>query len=129
METDEEYQFVNRIIQSIALTDNEWYIGLTRKSGDWKWITGHNMTIDKWRPTQPSPSGDCAKMMKDNQGLGLFDNINCTIKKRFICEYEGTITALAAILIYYSCRIYSPSFPSFGRFAFSFFKFSLAHNG
>ena len=92
METEEEYQFINKRIRNLAVGNNEWYIGLTKTTGYWKWISGHNMTIDKWRPSdQPNRehSNKCVTIIKyHNRHHGLFNNVDCGLQKMFICEYQ-----------------------------------------
>ncbi|XP_031558720.1 L-selectin-like [Actinia tenebrosa] len=90
METEEEYQFINKTIQSLDVGNNEWYIGLKRISGTyyWQWISGHDMTIDKWMPHEPDGSGDCVKVIKYYKGWGLFDDIDCRAFRMFTCEYK-----------------------------------------
>ncbi|XP_031558662.1 C-type lectin domain family 4 member E-like [Actinia tenebrosa] len=92
METEEEYQFINKTIQSLDVGYNEWYIGLRRISTNyWRWISGHDMTIiDKWLPGEPAGSGHCVKMIKHYKGWGLFDDVTCNKQHRymFICEYK-----------------------------------------
>ncbi|XP_031550392.1 L-selectin-like [Actinia tenebrosa] len=92
METEEEYQFITKTIQSLDVGKNEWFIGLRRisRTDYWKWISGHDMTIDKWRATRTSGTGDCVKMIKHYKGRGLFDDVTCDprYKYTFICEYK-----------------------------------------
>ncbi|XP_031568410.1 macrophage mannose receptor 1-like [Actinia tenebrosa] len=90
METEEEYQFINKTIQSLDVGENEWYIGLRRISTNyWRWNSGHvNKTIDKWMSGEPSRSDRCVKMIKHYKGRGLFDDIRCDIQYMFICEYK-----------------------------------------
>ncbi|XP_031568444.1 collectin-12-like [Actinia tenebrosa] len=90
METEEEYQFINKTIQSLDVRKNEWFIGLkgTSRTDDWKWISGHDMTIDKWLPGEPRGSEGCVKMIKHYKGWGLFDDIDCRTLNMFICEYN-----------------------------------------
>ena len=90
METEKEYQFINKTIQSLDVEDNEWYIGLRSSIGGWKWISGQNYTLtDKWVQNEPNGSVTCVKMIKGYKGLGLFDDIKCGLRYMFICEYKS----------------------------------------
>ena len=88
METEAEWQFVNSEIQKITLPgDSEWHIGL-KKEGDWKWVSGSPLTIEKWQPYQPSGDGNVAVISKDYPpgSQGLFNDRPGQIPRAFICE-------------------------------------------
>ncbi|XP_058940210.2 uncharacterized protein [Pocillopora verrucosa] len=88
LETEAEWQFVNSKIQNITLQGaNEWHIGL-KKQGDWKWVNGNPMTIEKWQRSQPSGDGNVAVMSKDYPpgSQGLFNDLNAQMPRPFICE-------------------------------------------
>lgn len=88
METEAEWQFVNSEIQKITLQGvNEWHIGL-KKQGNWKWVSGRPLTIDKWRKNQPSGDGNFAVMTKDYPAgtQGLFNDLADYHRRAFICE-------------------------------------------
>ena len=96
LETEAEWQFVNSKIQNITLQGaNEWHIGL-KKQGDWKWVNGNPMTIEKWQRSQPSGDGNVAVMSKDYPpgSQGLFNDLNAQMPRPFICEIpKGKLTA------------------------------------
>ena len=88
METEDEWEFVNSEIQKITLPgDNEWHIGL-QKQGDWKWVSGQPLTIEKWQRYEPSGDGNEAVMSKDYPpgSQGLFNDLSGQYPKPFICE-------------------------------------------
>ena len=99
LETEAEWQFVNSKIQNIALQGaNEWHIGL-KKQGDWKWVNGNPMTIEKWQRSQPSGDGNVAVMSKDYPpgSQGLFNDLNAQMPRPFICEIpKGKLTATSS---------------------------------
>ena len=99
LETEAEWQFVNSKIQNITLQGaNEWHIGL-KKQGDWKWVNGNPMTIEKWQRSQPSGDGNVAVMSKDYPpgSQGLFNDLNAQMPRPFICEIpKGKLTATSS---------------------------------
>jgi len=89
METEAEWQFVNKEIQKITIPDgdNEWHIGLKNQE-TWQWISGEQLEIDKWQSRQPSGDGNVAAMSKDFPpgSEGLFNDLDDVSSKPFICE-------------------------------------------
>ena len=88
METEDEWQFVNSEIRNLTLPGaSEWHIGL-KKEGDWKWVSGSPLTIEKWQRYEPSGDGNVAVMSKDypSGSQGLFNDLPGQIPKAFICE-------------------------------------------
>lgn len=94
METEKEYQFINKTIQNRNTGNNEWFIGLTRTRSNriWKWVSGHSLTINKWQPNEPSGDRDgyCVIMAKNwpRKHRGKFNDLRCSLFKMFICEYK-----------------------------------------
>ena len=111
LETEAEWQFVNSKIQNITLQGaNEWHIGL-KKQGDWKWVNGNPMTIEKWQRSQPSGDGNVAVMSKDYPpgSQGLFNDLNAQMPRPFICEIpKGKLTATSSFGLFqrYCLRTY-----------------------
>jgi hypothetical protein len=93
METEEEYNFINKTLQSRKEGNTEWFIGLIKKTGVWKWVNNHSLTINRWQPRQPSGDryGYCVIMAKNYppRSYGLFNDLPCGNQKRFICEYRN----------------------------------------
>ena len=88
METEDEWEFINNEIQEITLPgENEWHIGL-QKQGDWTWVSGQSLTIEKWQRGQPSGDGKKAAMSKDypTGSQGLFNDLPAFIPRAYICE-------------------------------------------
>lgn len=98
METEGEWEFINDKIQQITFPPskpNEWHIGL-KKEGDWKWVSGKPLTIEKWQRGQPSGDGDFTVMSKDYPpgSKGLFNDLPDWIQRGYICEIpKGKILA------------------------------------
>ena len=93
IETEGEWNFINDEIQrrNTKNYDNKWRIGLTKKAGNWTWVSGSPLTIYKWGEGEPSAGDDAAFMYKrsSNGRLGVFgsDNGESWRKKRaYICE-------------------------------------------
>ena len=89
METEAEWQFVNIEIQQITVPgDDEWHIGLKKQGTDWQWVSGEELTIEKWQLEQPSGDGDVAAMAKNYPpgSQGLFNDLSGLPSKPFICE-------------------------------------------
>ena len=68
METEQEWEFIKNEIQYRAGSKNgEWYIGLyrNRTTGNWTWINGKPLTIDKWIDYNPEDSDFYALIHKE----------------------------------------------------------------
>jgi hypothetical protein len=78
IETEEEWKFLNSEIQKRNSSDNEWYVGLRKTKGKWKWISSYALTIDKWQPYQPSGDGNTVVIAKSYPigTQGLFNDID-----------------------------------------------------
>lgn len=89
METEEEWQFINRHIQTLTLAgSSEWHIGLKKQGQKWNWVSGKPLTIVKWQQQQPSGDGDVTVMSKDRPAgtQGLFDDLPDGTERAYICE-------------------------------------------
>ena len=86
METKEEWKFINQEIQIRNI--QEWHVGLKKEEGDWKWVSGQPLTINKWQEGQPSGDGDVVVMARDYPvgTQGLLNDLRDDITKAFICE-------------------------------------------
>ena len=99
METEAEWQFVNKEVQKIKLpgfTPSEWHIGL-EKTASWTWegeesnplpiftwVSGQHRSPYKWQSGQPSNDGDFVVMSKASQGT--FKVIPDDERRPYICE-------------------------------------------
>ncbi|XP_058954406.2 CD209 antigen-like protein D [Pocillopora verrucosa] len=90
IETQEEWQFISHEIQKRGTSNTSaWHIGLRKRDGDWTWTwsSGENLSISKWRDSQPDGNDSCAEMSKNG---GLFNGISRYDKNAFICEMPGS---------------------------------------
>ena len=54
IETEEEWQFINREIQKRGTWNaSAWHIGLKKKGEVWTWLSGETLNISKWRDSEP----------------------------------------------------------------------------
>ncbi|KAJ7371453.1 hypothetical protein OS493_025924 [Desmophyllum pertusum] len=68
LETEREWEFINQEIQTRNGTRyNEWLIGLYRNltTGNWTWINGKPLTIDKWQKGKPADNDSYTLIAKD----------------------------------------------------------------
>ena len=90
METEREWEFVNKEIQSRH--EYEWHIGLHRNltTEQWTWINGKTVTINKWQKDKPQDSDFYTLMAKESlDGVkGSFSSIKENIYQGWICEEE-----------------------------------------
>ena len=59
METEQEWEFIKNAIQNrVGSKYGEWFIGLEMNitSGNWTWINGEPLTIEKWEKSSPVPN-------------------------------------------------------------------------
>ena len=96
IETIREWEFINKSIsERMAVPYNEWYIGLFRNvtTGEWTWINGKPLTIDKWQPLEPETVAYFALISKQYPPgyYGLFHSIKGYIQRGWICEEETGI--------------------------------------
>ena len=85
METEKEWQFINREIQKHA-TSTVWHIGLTNMGQEWKWVNGRPLTINKWQDREPSGDGNVAEIANRPNAQGFFNDISALRREAFICE-------------------------------------------
>ena len=108
-ETEEEWKFINDEIQrrNTWLDRSKWSIGLTKKAGNWTWVSERPLTICKWGKGEPSGEHDAAFMYKlSNSGeQGVFGSINGRhreIRLAYICEISrGKFFVLFSFYYYY----------------------------
>jgi hypothetical protein len=96
METVEEWKFIKTQIQNKTTDENgknEWSIGLEKRDGEWKWLSNHNLTYNKWQTGFPDNHENktyaiIAKNQTSNAS-GLFSNVIGDNQRRgHICEYK-----------------------------------------
>ena len=90
METEREWQFITDEIGNRNTSRNEWHIGLFHASGNWTWVNGKPLTLNKWQKREPG--------FKDLYGLihknfpkgsyGTFSGNKGVIIRDYICEQE-----------------------------------------
>ena len=85
METEKEWQFINKEIQERA-TSTEWHIGLTNMGQEWKWVNGRPLTISKWQDREPSGDGNVAVMANRPNAQGFFNVLPALHRIVSICE-------------------------------------------
>jgi len=63
-------------------------------TGNWTWVNGKPLTLNKWQPHKPGKDDKYALMAKEwPPGFyGLFNNINKRIYRGWICEEETGIS-------------------------------------
>ena len=95
IETEEEWNFISDMIQrrnKKKRYKHRWSIGLTKKAGNWTWVSGRPLTIFKWGQGEPSGEHNAALMYKrssnDKQSVFVSDNIRIS-GEAYICEYSN----------------------------------------
>ena len=93
IETEEEWNFINDEIQRRNNTHyiNRWSIGLSKKAGNWTWVSVRPLTICKWGKGEPSGEHNAAFMYKrsSNGERGVFgscDRGSWENRPAYICE-------------------------------------------
>ncbi|CAH3164059.1 unnamed protein product, partial [Pocillopora meandrina] len=93
IETEEEWNFINDEIQRRNTTHyiNRWSIGLSKKAGNWTWVSERPLTICKWGKGEPSSEHNAAFMYKrsNNGERGVFgscDRGSWENRPAYICE-------------------------------------------
>ena len=87
IETEEEWQFINREIQKRGTSNaSAWHIGLEKKGRVWTWLSGKRLKISKWRDSEPGGDDMRAEITKNG---GLFNGIPTQSKNAYICETPG----------------------------------------
>ena len=95
IETEDEWNFISDEIQrrnKKKSYKHRWSIGLTKKAGNWTWVSGRPLTIFKWGKGEPSGEHNAALMYKrssnDKQGVFVSDNSRIS-GEAYICEYSN----------------------------------------
>ncbi|KAJ7376153.1 Asialoglycoprotein receptor 1 [Desmophyllum pertusum] len=95
LETEREWEVINKEIQTRKSFDNlnEWYIGLYKNitTGNWTWINGKPLTIDKWQTGKPTDRDFYTVIAKEWPlgHKGSFNSIQGSLVNRgWICEEE-----------------------------------------
>ena len=96
--TERKWKFIKEEIQKLSNpADNEWFIGLTCKTGyrkiqNWQWITGEPLIKPHWQINQPSGDGQCVVIAKEYPPgtYGKYNDLSCQSLKGFICEINAT---------------------------------------
>ena len=96
METEEEWQFIkNKLKQQVSAPHDEWLIGLFKNmtTGNWTWVNGKPLTIDKWQPNKPAQQEKYALIAKEYPPgwPGSFNSIFSNVYRGWICEEESGI--------------------------------------
>ena len=87
IETEEEWQFINREIQKRGTWNaRAWHIGLEKKGRVWTWLSGETLNISKWRDSEPGGNDKRAEISKNG---GLFNSISKLSRNAYICETPG----------------------------------------
>ncbi|XP_001633779.2 uncharacterized protein LOC5513576 isoform X2 [Nematostella vectensis] len=89
METEEEWSFINKKIQSLSNAfSDEWHIGLKQNGNSWNWVNGKPLAIDHWQPSQPSGDGEYVVIAKEYPPgtQGGFNDLRDDTFKGYICE-------------------------------------------
>lgn len=111
LETVHEWEFINRSIKDRRTTDlsDEWHIGLFKNmtTGNWTWVNGKPLTIDKWQPHKPDKPDYyysnsvkiilkyalIAKNYPPGQ-YGTFNSVGRNVFRGWICEEETGLNML-----------------------------------
>ena len=91
IETEQEWKFITKEIQTRKSGKyNEWHIGLYKSfiTGNWTWINGKALTIDKWQENTPSDNDRYTIMAKKwpHGFKGSFKSIIGNTPRGWICE-------------------------------------------
>ena len=90
METEREWQFITDEIGNRNTKYNEWHIGLFNASGNWTWVNGKPLTLNKWQKNEPGPD-DLYGLIHTNFpkcSYGTFSSHTGVIQRDYICEQE-----------------------------------------
>ena len=118
IETKEEWKFINGEIQrrDTGYHIGKWSIGLTKKAGNWTWVSERPLTICKWGKREPSGEHDVAFVYKwssdGERAETRFRSVNGTSwenRQAYICEISK-----GKIFVWFFC---------FVLFCFIFFPF------
>ena len=89
METEKEWQFITDEIGKLKTSKNEWHIGLFKSSGNWTWINGKPLTLNKWQESEPG-SDDLYGLIHTNFPADSYGTLsgNKGVERDYICEQE-----------------------------------------
>ena len=117
IETEEEWKFINDEIQrrNTWLDRSKWSIGLTKKAGNWTWVSERPLTIRKWGKGEPSGEHDAAFMYKlsSNGTRTVFGSVNSTSAswQAYVCEISKGKLLLLLLLFFFVCFVLFYFFP------------------
>ena len=115
IETEEEWKFINDEIQrrNTWFSRSEWSIGLTKKAGNWTWVSERPLTIRKWGKGEPSGEHDAAFMYKlsSNGTRAVFGSVNSTSAswQAYVCEISKG--KLLLLFFFFVCFVQFYFFP------------------
>ena len=89
METEREWQFITDEIGNRNTSRNEWHIGLFNASGNWTWVNGKPLTLNKWQESEPGSDDLYGLIHKEfpTGSYGTFSS-NKGVSRDYICEQE-----------------------------------------
>ena len=89
METEAEWRFITDEIGKLDIKYNEWHIGLFNASGNWTWVNGKPLTLNKWLISEPGSKDLYGLIHKDfpKGSYGTFSS-NTGLHRGYICEQE-----------------------------------------
>ena len=91
METEREWQFITDEIRMLdtKMKYKEWHIGLFNARGNWTWINGKPLTLNKWQEKEPG-SDDLYGLIHKEYPLSSYGTFsgNKGITRGYICEQE-----------------------------------------
>ena len=89
METEREWQFITDEIGKLNTKYNEWHIGLFNVRGNWTWINGKPLTLNKWHGSEPG-SKDLYGLIHKNYPPGSYGSFSSDtgVSRDYICEQE-----------------------------------------
>ncbi|XP_072342443.1 layilin isoform X2 [Scyliorhinus torazame] len=119
IETANEQQFIERLIQGLSAGDGDFWIGLWRRengtqslsdcSGLYQWLDGSDSKFRNWYVDEPSCGREVCVVMyhqpSASSGMGgpylyQWNDDRCNMKNNFICKYapENTLNILYIII-------------------------------
>ena len=110
VETEQEWQTLEDQIQKRSNRFNSsWHIGLRiNSSGNWTWVSGKPLIINRWQPWQPRDGAPYAVMVTNYSPVtkGFVNSVRGSIIAGFICEKPAG--NLFCFLSYSLCTAASP---------------------
>ena len=102
IETEKEWKFINNTLKNQITGENvykdEWHIGLllSLTTGNWTWVNGKPLTINKWQPSKPQKGNLYALIAKafPPGHYGLFNSIIGNLQRAWICEEETGVNMI-----------------------------------